>query len=57
MSKHREGKQTWVTCQKCKEETNLADLEATLHRENWYHLLVGRLWSVKSRLKNSNIFI
>jgi hypothetical protein len=42
-----QNRQTTVTCQKCKKEATLADLDATLYRENWYHLscwkaLVGK---------------
>ncbi|WP_158507486.1 hypothetical protein [Candidatus Nitrosotenuis cloacae] len=47
MSLDKSNKQTLVTCQRCKEQTSLSDLDATLYRENWYHLscwkaLVGK---------------
>ncbi|MEM3065541.1 MAG: hypothetical protein QW177_09280 [Candidatus Nitrosotenuis sp.] len=39
--------ETWVTCRKCKEQMSLSSLNATLYRQNWYHLscwksLVGK---------------
>lgn len=46
-SKQTANKETLVTCQKCKKQTNLSSLNATLHRQSWYHLscwkeLVGK---------------
>ncbi|MFM8659035.1 MAG: hypothetical protein ACKOCQ_03770 [Candidatus Nitrosotenuis sp.] len=43
-----QNRQTIVTCHKCKQEATLSDLDATLHRQKWYHLscwqaLVGKI--------------